>query len=269
MENNENENISDGGFEGESDNENDNDIEDPKREKEIEELEELLQTVPYNLQVALIKLSQLNSYTPLPLEKYYEQVLPTFHLLKRIDGKQYHSNSINSVRSAMLTHKLFYRDKYGLYALNIKKAINLIRQIKLKNTISIKVTNTNNFDIENKNMDMELNKINNEFYEFNKIEDNRPPETKVDKVKVLGRKRKPRNSNNQNELNNAAAKNYEKLFSLFDNLLKITYNDENLISKLNFDFDYLNDFDLNEDNLNSNKIFGMLTVFKIFISHMM
>ena len=159
----------------------------------------------------------------------------------------------------MLTHKLFYRDKYGLYALNIKKAINLIRQIKLKNTISIKVTNTNNFDIENKNMDMELNKINNEFYEFNKIEDNRPPEAKVDKVKVLGRKRKPRNSNNQNnELNNAAAKNYEKLFSLFDNLLKITYNDENLISKLNFDFDYLNDFDLNEDNLNSNKIFGML-----------
>ena len=259
MENNENGNISDGGFDGESDGENDNDIEDPKREKEIEELEELLQTVPYNLQVALIKLSQLNSYTPLPLEKYYEQVLPTFHLLKRIDGKQYHSNSINSVRSAMLTHKLFYRDKYGLYALNIKKAINLIRQIKLKNTISIKVTNTNNFDIENKNMDMELNKINNEFYEFNKIEDNRPPEAKVDKVKVLGRKRKPRNSNNQNnELNNAAAKNYEKLFSLFDNLLKITYNDENLISKLNFDFDYLNDFDLNEDNLNSNKIFGML-----------
>ena len=61
MENNENGNISDGGFDGESDGENDNDIEDPKREKEIEELEELLQTVPYNLQVALIKLSQLNS----------------------------------------------------------------------------------------------------------------------------------------------------------------------------------------------------------------
>ena len=52
-----------------------------QRENKIQELEELTKAVPYNLQVALIKLCQINNYTPMEIEKYYEQIAPTFHLL--------------------------------------------------------------------------------------------------------------------------------------------------------------------------------------------
>ena len=80
-------------------------VEIPEEEKKklTEEIEQIIQAVPYNLGVALIKVSQLNQYTPLSLEKYYECVKPTFHLLRRADGTKYTTNSMNTMRSAMFS----------------------------------------------------------------------------------------------------------------------------------------------------------------------
>ena len=69
------------------------------------ELEEILKAVPYSLCVALIKISQINDYQPLELEKYYQNIVPTFHLLRRTDGSKYQSQSIKTVRSAMVSNK--------------------------------------------------------------------------------------------------------------------------------------------------------------------
>jgi len=93
-----------------------------KKGNEIEEPEEIIQTaIPYSLPVALIKICQINNYTPLSAEKYYEYILPMLHLLRRTDGTKYTSINLNVIRSVMLENKLFYRNDKGLYELNISK----------------------------------------------------------------------------------------------------------------------------------------------------
>jgi len=69
---------------------------------------------------------------PLPLEKYYEHILPTFHLLRRTDGSKYQTTSIKTVRSAMTSEKIFERNDDGLYVLNIKVATNFLRNLQKK-----------------------------------------------------------------------------------------------------------------------------------------
>jgi hypothetical protein len=101
-------------------------------EEEREQLEEILKEVPYNLSVACIKICQVNGYVPLPVEKYYEHILPTFHLLRRTDGSRYQTTSIKTVRSAMTSEKIFERTDDGLYAINIKRAINFLRNLQKK-----------------------------------------------------------------------------------------------------------------------------------------
>ena len=231
-----------------------------QRENKIQELEELIKAVPYNLQVALIKLCQINNYTPMEIEKYYEQIAPTFHLLKRMDGTQYHSNSIKSVRSAMLTNKLFYKNEEGLFALNINNALDLLRQIRKRNLVSNGINN--NYNSENKNFTLELNKINKEFNEFNKNLDYNISDFEMNKDKILGKKRKTNIINKNYNKNNI--KKYEKIFNLFNNLLKISYCEQKLLSKLNIDFNIFNNFNFNENSPNTNKIIGMLTIFKFF-----
>jgi len=101
-------------------------------EEQREQLEEILKSVPYNLSVACIKLCQVNGYMPLPVEKYYEHILPTFHLLRRTDGSKYQTTSIKTVRSAMTSEKIFERNDDGLYCINIKRAINFLRNLQKK-----------------------------------------------------------------------------------------------------------------------------------------
>ena len=101
-------------------------------EEEREQLAEILKEVPYNLSVACIKLCQVNGFVPLPLEKYYEHILPTFHLLRRTDGSKYQTTSIKTVRSAMTSEKIFERNDDGLYVLNIKVATNFLRNLQKK-----------------------------------------------------------------------------------------------------------------------------------------
>ena len=185
---------------------------------------------------------QINNYAPLELEKYYQSILPTFHLLRRTDGSKYQSNSIKTVRSAMLSNKLFYKNEDGLYVLNIQNAINLIKEIQKKKLLG------------------ENDLINTDF----KDKEENYKKSKNDYKKMIGKKRKLKVIKDKGE-NKKKVQKYEKAFELFNNLLKISSNDQNLFSKLNFDVEYMvESSDLNEENPNTNKIIGMLTVFKFF-----
>jgi hypothetical protein len=245
-------------------------VEIPEEEKEklIEELEEIIQTVPYSLAVALIKMCQINKYAPLEIEKYYEHILPTFHLLRRTDGSKYQSNSIKTVRSAMLSSKLFHKNDDGLYVLNLKNAIKHIKQMQKKRVIPEKnetnnVPTTEESNKENVviNSDVELNKINNEFNDYSSKMETKPK--KKYKKDYLGKKRKIKGIMKDPEYKNTIKK-YATGFELLNNLLKISSNDRNVCPQLNYDFEAINNIDLNSDNQSNDKIVGMLTVFRFF-----
>jgi len=96
------------------------------------ELEELIKNVPYSLCVALIKISQLHGYEPMDIDTLYQKILPAFPLLRRNDGSKYQSHSINTVRSAMVSNKLYSKNPQGKYVLNIPNAIKIVKTIKNK-----------------------------------------------------------------------------------------------------------------------------------------
>jgi len=245
-------------------------VEIPEEEKEklIEELEEIIQTVPYSLAVALIKMCQINKYAPLEIEKYYEHILPTFHLLRRTDGSKYQSNSIKTVRSAMLSSKLFHKNDDGLYVLNLKNAINHIKQMQKKRVAPDKnsTNNTPTPEDSNKenvvvNSDVELSKINNEFNDYTSRIDNNKPKKKYKKDYYLGKKRKIKGIMKDPEYK-ATVKKYATGYELFNSLLKISSNDKYVSPQLNYDFESINNMDLNSNG--NEKIVGMLTVFRFF-----
>ena len=101
----------------------------PEEEKKqiMKEIEQIIETVPYNLHVVLIKVAKLNQYTPLSIEKYYELVKPTFHLLRRSDGSKYSSSSLNTLRAGMFSSKLFFKNADGLFMLNLRNALNQLK----------------------------------------------------------------------------------------------------------------------------------------------
>jgi len=105
-------------------------------ESQKKELEELIKNVPYSLCIALIKISQLHKYEPMDIETLYQKILPAFPLLRRNDGSKYQSHSINTVRSAMVSNKLYSKNQQGKYVLNIPNAIKIVKTIKLKKKIS-------------------------------------------------------------------------------------------------------------------------------------
>ena len=117
----------------------------PEEEKKqiMKEIAEIIQHVPYNLHVVLIKVAQLNQYTPLPIEKIYDFIKPTFHLLRRADGTKYTTSSMNTLRAGMFSTKLFFKNDAGLYMLNLRNAVNQLKLLKkrkgLNNTESKKV----------------------------------------------------------------------------------------------------------------------------------
>ena len=166
-------------------------IEEEKSEsKKKDILEDLIKTVPYNLSVALIKITQLNNYAPLTLEKYYANILPTFDLLRRTDGSKYKSQSITTVRSAMVSNKLYTKNSEGLYEINLNNAIKHLKMIKQKKSV-----NENDFDssfLENNNDDindkMEINNFDDDFNILNNYES--IPKTKKKEKDFLGKKQK-------------------------------------------------------------------------------
>ena len=116
----------------------DNDLEETQKK----ELEELIKNVPYSLCVALIKISQLHNYEPMDIDTLYQKILPAFPLLRRNDGSKYQSHSVNTVRSAMVSNKLYSKNPQGKYVLNVGNAIKIVKTIKNKKKINSKDTET-------------------------------------------------------------------------------------------------------------------------------
>ena len=239
-------------------------VEIPEEEKKqiIEELEEIIQTVPYNLGVALIKVAQLNQYTPITIDKYYECIKPTFHLLRRSDGTKYSTSSMNTVRSAMFSSRLFFKNKDGLYQLNLKNALNHLKLLQkrkvLNDTESTRKVKTEPPEKKEKPEKKETPNYD-EFFGYNSEEEKNKKKYK----KMLSKKRKIANMYNENQIRKIAGK-YLKAFELFNNLLKISCNNPNINSQLDFDMDFINDSNLSQDNSNTNQIIGMLTIFRFF-----
>jgi len=103
------------------------------KERRRKELEELLKACPYNLIVALIKISQINKYQPLELEKYYTSIIPSLHLLRKTNGGRYTTQSVMTVKSAMVSNKIFIRNDDNLYELHFENAINYLKSVQAKN----------------------------------------------------------------------------------------------------------------------------------------
>ena len=239
-------------------------------EKELEdakkELEELIKTVPYNLSVALIKITLINNYLPLELEKYYQKILPAFSLLRRTDGSKYQSQSMTTVRSAMVSNKLYYKNNEGLYILNIPNALKVVKMIRNKKK-PMKEEDVKNLNVEN------LENIKNgiENFDINNsgalLGTEKEKKSKKNSEDLLGKKKKLKNIKKKGKdgVKNRIEK-FQKTYSLLKNLLKVSANDKLLYSQLNFDFAEISDSTkIDEKKINVDKIIGMLSVFKFFM----
>ena len=240
---------------------NEKELEDAKRE-----LEELIKTVPYNLSVALIKITLINNYLPLELEKYYQKILPAFPLLRRTDGSKYQSQSMTTVRSAMVSNKLYYKNNEGLYILNIPNALKVVKMIRNKKK-PMKEEDVKNLNVEN------LENIKNgiENFDINNsaalLGTEKEKKSKKNSEDLLGKKKKLKNIKKKGKegVKNRIEK-FQKTYSLLKNLLKVSANDKLLYSQLNFDFAEISDSTkIDEKKINVDKIIGMLSVFKFFM----
>ncbi len=136
------------------------------KDKDKEELNELLKKAPLNISTCLINICIKNNYKPLNIEKYYENIYSELDSLRRTDGSKYTSKSIKTVRSAIVSNNLFTEQKNNLYALNIKECIkylkllqNSLEKNKSSNRMKNKLSNKkykNNYGI----LQSEINNIN-------------------------------------------------------------------------------------------------------------
>ena len=231
------------------------------------ELEELIKAVPYSLSVALIKISQINDYAPLEIEKYYQKILPAFPLLRRNDGSRYQTQSMNTVRSAMVSNRLYYKNENNQYVLNIPNALKLVKMIKSKKK-SIKEEEVKNLNMES------IEKIKNGIENVDladtealmNINLENDPKAKKKLEKLLKKKKLKKIKKKGREGVKNRIEKFEQTFMLLKNLLKVSSNDKLLYSQLNFDFADMTDSAALGDNkkLNVDKVIGMLSVFKFF-----
>ena len=232
-------------------------IEEEKQEERKKEIiGELLKQVPYSLSVALIKISQLNDYVPLPLEKYYDNILPAFQYLRRTDGSKYKTFSKPAVRSAMVSNRLYTRNCENLYEINLNNAINHLQMIKQKKSIK-ENDYEGNYDINQS--------INDDAYLNTNISIEIPPSNSNSNInnEFIGKKRKIPNFNKREVIENKIDK-YVKTYDLLKKLLEIANQDKVLYSQLNFDFSNIKETNLDDRKISIDKIIGMLTVFKYF-----
>ena len=238
-------------------------------EKQRHELEKIVSTVPYSLSIALIKLTILNDYCPMAIEKYYQKILPAFHLLRRTDGSKYQSQSIHTVRSAMVSNKLYYKDQDGLYALHVPNALKLIKLLLNKKKtgaegekepepepkdVSVEQISFNSDEREviTRNNDDKLMNL----YSLPK------PEASINPEELVGKKRKLKKIKKKNKDGpKGRIDKFEKTFNILKHLLKLSANDKALYSQLYFDFADMNDL---SKKINVEKVIGMLIVFKFF-----
>ena len=102
----------------------------------MKEIEKIIETVPYNWHVVLIKVAKLNQYIPLSIEKYYDFIKPTFHILRKSDGTKYTSSSMNTLRAVMFSTKLFFRNIDGLFMLNLRNSLNQLKLLQKRKALN-------------------------------------------------------------------------------------------------------------------------------------
>ena len=248
--------------------------EDPEVEvSQRKELEELIKNVPYSLSVALIKITQLHNYEPMDIDTLYQKILPAFPLLRRNDGSKYQSHSLHTVRSAMVSNKLYTKNPQGKYILNVTNAIKIIKSIKVKKKVNnkesgIRQNNTIDNNIKNKkniadNTDTKESFINIDYDSQNidtsNITDNNITIIKAKKPKIKKVK------DTKEIVNKNKIEKYEKSFSVLKKLLSESEKDKMLYSQIHFDFTNLNELSqFSENKINNDKLVGILSVFKFF-----
>lgn len=218
----------------------------------------------YSLPIALIKISLLNKYIPLHIDKYYELVSPILPMLKRTDGTKYTTNNVKTIRAAMVSEQLFSKNDDGLYELNIPNAIEHIRVMQKKKEITDKISNEKKMNKMNKKLEKEQlkneekNKIKWQKFLNKKREEEEFFDEDYFKELKKGKKaqkfRKPVNLGK-----------YGDAYNLFNNLLKLSEENSNICPKLKLDLESLSALDLDEGDIQSNyKVIGMLSAFKFF-----
>ena len=240
-------------------------------ELQKKELEELIKNVPYSLSVALIKISQLHDYEPMDIDTLYQKILPAFPLLRRNDGSKYQSHSVHTVRSAMVSNKLYIKDQQGKYVLNVPNAIKIIRAIKTKKKTNNKekeikpISYNNKNDINNNTKKDNLIDDKEIFIDYDSqnidtsnINDNISNKPSIKQIKLKAKNNKEISPKNKIE-------KYEKTFLVLDNLLNTSESDKLIYSQLDLDLSNLEELSkLPENKLNADKMIGMLCVFKFF-----
>ena len=204
-------------------------------ERDKEKLNELLKNSPLNLSTCLIKINQKNNYKPLSIDKYYENAYLEIESLRRTDGSKYKSKSISTVRSAIVSNKLFIKNKNDSYSLNIKECIKYLKSIQ--------------YSFENKINNKKKNKLINKKEKIN-FDNN-----------FLGRKRKSIYDISSNQ-----ADKYKYVYDLMDNVLNIYLKDKELNKKIKIYFSKCNNYKEVIENYknNENIIEGILSMFKYF-----
>jgi len=206
-------------------------------EKEKEKLNELLKNSPFNLSTCLIKISQKNNYKPLNIDKFYENVYSEIETLRRTNGSKYKSKSISTVRSAIVSNKLFIKNNNDSYSLNIKECIKYLKSIQ------------NSFE----------NKINNK--RKNKLINKKEKNNFDNNNNFLGRKRK-----NIYDISSNQIDKYRYVYDLMDNVLNMYLKDKELNKKIKIYFSKCNNYKEIIENYknNENIIEGILSMFKYF-----
>ena len=201
-----------------------------KYSKEKEELKKLIEnTENSTLPFALIKLSIKNNFLPLSIKTYYEKILPDIELLRKKDGSKYLKNSISTVKSALVSNKLFEKKENKLYGLNICEAIKYVKKLEKS---------------QNNRQSKDKEKVTNS-----------PKENYF-----LGKKR----SITKNLIVNKYEK-YQHGFQILNDLLE-SYpkkNEDGVKIKINFN-KYKSSTELIEKTMDIDKICGMLITFKYF-----
>ena len=214
------------------------------KEKDKEELKELLKKSPLNLSVYLMKISLKNNYTPLSIEKFYESVFSEMDNLRRTDGSRYRTKSISTVRSAIVSNKLFSENKKGLYSLNIKECIKYLKLI------------INSYEKNNSN-NKKQNKLTNKKFKINYDSNNNDN----NQHNLLGKKRK-----NVNDITDIQIEKYRHVYELMENTLEMYSKDKDLNKKIKIHFPKCNNYKeiIEKYKNNDNIIEGILSMYKYF-----
>ena len=196
--------------------------------KEKEELKQLVDNIDNNsLPFALIKIAIKNNFLPLTIETYYEKISPDIKTLRKKDGSKYSQNSINTIKSALVTNKLFEKKDNKLYGLNLIEALKFIKNMNRNKIIKKTKEKLNENEIEND---------------------------------FLGKKK----SLTRNLYLNKYEK-YQHGFQILNDLLEYYPNKNEEGTKLKVNFNkYKSSTELIEKNMNIDKICGMLITFKYF-----